>query len=207
MIHIAIAEDHVSLSDGLKLFLEQDNDIKVMFTVPNGKEMLLKLERMRPEVILTDISMPEMNGVELCQRIKKEYPRTKVLALSMFENEGAVRDMIDAGVDGYMLKSSPLTELKKAIFTIADGKNYYDNELKFNIKDLKLFSSRKQLLSRSEKEILKLVAQGKTNQEIADFRGTAVSTIIKHRKNMMQKLDLHGKGELLQYAIQEHGHY
>lgn len=106
-----------------------------------------------------------------------------------------------------MLKSSPLTELKKAIFTIADGKNYYDNELKFNIKDLKLFSSRKQLLSRSEKEILKLVAQGKTNQEIADFRGTAVSTIIKHRKNMMQKLDLHGKGELLQYAIQEHGHY
>ncbi len=207
MIHIAIAEDHVSLSDGLKLFLEQDNDIKVMFTVPNGKEMLLKMERMRPEVILTDISMPEMNGVELCQRIKKEYPRTKVLALSMFENEGAVRDMIDAGVDGYMLKSSPLTELKKAIFTIADGKNYYDNELKFNIKDLKLFSSRKQLLSRSEKEILKLVAQGKTNQEIADFRGTAVSTIIKHRKNMMQKLDLHGKGELLQYAIQEHGHY
>ncbi|ALM19957.1 chemotaxis protein CheY [Nonlabens sp. MIC269] len=207
MIHIAIAEDHVSLSDGLKLFLEQDNDIKVMFTVPNGKEMLLKLEHMRPEVILTDISMPEMNGVELCQRIKKEYPRTKVLALSMFENEGAVRDMIDAGVDGYMLKSSPLTELKKAIFTIADGKNYYDNELKFNIKDLKLFSSRKQLLSRSEKEILKLVAQGKTNQEIADFRGTAVSTIIKHRKNMMQKLDLHGKGELLQYAIQEHGHY
>ncbi|ARN71008.1 DNA-binding response regulator [Nonlabens tegetincola] len=207
MIHIAIAEDHVSLSDGLKLFLEQDNDIKVMFTVPSGKEMLLKLERMRPEVILTDISMPEMNGVELCQRIKKEYPRTKVLALSMFENEGAVRDMIDAGVDGYMLKSSPLTELKKAIFTIADGKNYYDNELKFNIKDLKLFSSRKQLLSRSEKEILKLVAQGKTNQEIADFRGTAVSTIIKHRKNMMQKLDLHGKGELLQYAIQEHGHY
>ena len=207
MIHIAIAEDHVSLSDGLKLFLEQDNDIKVMFTVPNGKEMLLKLERMRPEVILTDISMPEMNGVELCQRIKKEYPRTKVLALSMFENEGAVRDMIDAGVDGYMLKSSPLTELKKAIFTIADGKNYYDNELKFNIKDLKLFSSRKQLLSRSEKEILKLVAQGKTNQEIADFRGTAVSTIIKHRKNMMQKLDLHGKGELLQYAIQEHVHY
>lgn len=104
MIHIAIAEDHVSLSDGLKLFLEQDNDIKVMFTVPNGKEMLLKLERMRPEVILTDISMPEMNGVELCQRIKKEYPRTKVLALSMFENEGAVRDMIDAGVDGTCLK-------------------------------------------------------------------------------------------------------
>jgi two-component system nitrate/nitrite response regulator NarL len=206
MITVAIAEDHISLSDGLKLFLEQDSDIRVLYAVTNGIEMMKRIETSLPDVVLTDISMPEMNGIELCKAIKTKRPHVKVIALSMFNNTGAIKDMLDAGADGYVLKSSPLLDLRKAVRDVYVGTVFFDAHLKFQIEQINSFKTRKNILSRSERDILISIAKGRTSQQIADDRGTAVSTVNKHRKNMNQKLGLSGKGELYQYSLKQHGH-
>ncbi|MEP2403907.1 MAG: response regulator transcription factor [Nonlabens ulvanivorans] len=207
MIFITIAEDHISLSDGLKVFLEQDSNIEVIGNAPNGKEMLEMLKFVKPQVVLTDINMPIMNGVELCTTIKSLNKNIKVIALSMYDNPAAIKEMIDAGADGYVLKISPLTELKKAIETVASGKNYFDQAIDLEEVNKKEQNDDVQPLSRSETEILKLIALGKTSAEIAEERQTAVSTVVKHRKNMIHKLQLEGKNELYKYALQRYGHY
>ncbi|MGJ8684315.1 MAG: response regulator [Nonlabens sp.] len=207
MIFITIAEDHVSLSDGLKLFLEQDSNIEVIGSAQNGIEMLEMLEYVAPRIVLTDINMPDLNGVELCKAIKKKHQGIKVIALSMYDNPGAIKEMIDAGADGYVLKISSLTEIKKAIEEVAAGGIYYDTaiDIKSILKDQEIESNHS--LSRSETEILKLIALGKTSAEIAAERQSAVSTVVKHRKNMIHKLNLEGKNELYKYALQRYGHY
>jgi two-component system response regulator NreC len=206
MITIAIAEDHVSLSDGLKLFLEQDPDIRVLYAVTNGLEMMKRIENSLPDVVLTDISMPEMNGIDLCRAIKNKRPHTKVIALSMFDNTGALKDMLDAGADGYVLKSSPLIDLRQAVRDVYEGKSFFDEHVKFQIEQIKSFKNRKKILSRSERDILISIAKRMTSQQIATERGTAISTVNKHRKNMVQKLGLSGKGELYQYSLKQYGH-
>ncbi|MBF4985384.1 response regulator transcription factor [Nonlabens mediterrranea] len=207
MIFITITEDHISLSDGLKVFLEQDSNIEVIGNAPNGKEMLEMLKYVKPQVVLTDINMPIMNGVELCKAIKANHPSIKVIALSMYDNPGAIKEMIDAGADGYILKISPLTELKKAIENVATGTSYFDTAIDIKEVHKKDDIDNVQPLSRSETEILKLIALGKTSAEIAEERQTAVSTVVKHRKNMIHKLQLEGKNELYKYALQRYGHY
>lgn len=206
MITVAIAEDHISLSDGLKLFLEQDPDIKVLFAVCNGLEMMKRLEDSKPDVVLTDISMPEMNGIDLCKTVKKSRPDTKVIALSMFENMGAIKDMLEAGANGYVLKSSPLVNLRQAVRDVHEGKNYFDEHMEMKVQEINNQKNKKNILSRSERDILKSISQGMTSQQIAEERGTAISTVNKHRKNMIQKLGLSGKGELYQYSLKQHGH-
>jgi two-component system response regulator NreC len=206
MITVAIAEDHVSLSDGLKLFLEQDPDIRILYAVTDGDEMLKRFENSLPDVVLTDISMPKMNGIDLCRAIKDKRPHTKVIALSMFNNTGAIKDMLDAGADGYVLKSSPLIDLRQAVRDVYEGKSFFDEHLKLQVEEIKHFKTRKNILSRSERDILISIAKRMTSQQIATERGTAISTVNKHRKNMVQKLGLSGKGELYQYSLKQHGH-
>jgi two-component system response regulator NreC len=206
MITVAIAEDHVSLSDGLKLFLEQDPDIRILYAVTDGDEMMKRFENSLPDVVLTDISMPKMNGIDLCRAIKDKRPHTKVIALSMFNNTGALKDMIDAGADGYVLKSSPLIDIRQAVRDVYEGKSFFDEHLKLQVEEIKHFKTRKNILSRSERDILISIAKRMTSQQIATERGTAISTVNKHRKNMVQKLGLSGKGELYQYSLKQHGH-
>ncbi|MEO9953633.1 response regulator transcription factor [Nonlabens sp.] len=206
MITVAIAEDHISLSDGLQLFLEQDPLIRVLYAASNGVEMMQRIENSLPDVVLTDISMPDMNGIELCKAIKKLRPTTKVIALSMFDNTGAIKDMLDAGADGYALKSSPLIHLRQAVKDVYEGKVYFDEHMTAQLEEIKSFKVKKNILSRSERDILVSIARGLSSQEIAEERGTAISTVNKHRKNMIQKLGLSGKGELQQYAQEQHGH-
>lgn len=206
MITVAIAEDHVSLSDGLKLFLEQDTDIRVLFAVCNGLEMMERIENSIPDVVLTDISMPKMNGIDLCKALKARRPQTKVIALSMFDNTGAIKDMIDAGANGYVLKSSPLVDLRQAVRDVYEGKSFFDEHMEVKVNEIKKQKKQKNILSRSERDILKSISKGMTSQQIAEERGTAISTVNKHRKNMIQKLGLSGKGELYQYSLKQHGH-
>lgn len=207
MIFITIAEDHISLSDGLKVFLEQDSKIEILGSAQNGKEMLDMLKFMKPHIVLTDINMPDLNGVELCKAIKQDFPDVKVIALSMYDNPGAIKEMIDAGADGYVLKISPLSELKKAIEIVASNQSYFDSAIDMQEIDKKTDTTSNLTLSRSESEILKLIALGKTSAEIAAERKTAVSTVAKHRKNMIHKLNLEGTNELYKYALQRYGHY
>lgn len=205
MITVAIGEDHQALIDGIQLLLKYEEHIEVVGTANDGEALLHIVRQKQPKVVIIDIRMPKLDGIETTKCIKKEYPHIKVIAFSMFDQQEAVVQMRTAGATGYVLKNSPLEEILKAIESVHQNKEYYDTGLEAYV-DTSAFAkadtSKKSILSKSEKEILKLIAQNKTSSEIADLRFTAVSTVEKHRKNMMRKLGLSGKGELLRYAIE-----
>jgi two-component system nitrate/nitrite response regulator NarL len=207
MTQVIIVEDHQSLIDGLRLLIDQQPDITVMDAAQDGVELLKILEHKKPHLILTDISMPRMNGIELCETVKEKYPDIKVLAFTMFDDDNAVQDMLRAGVDGYLLKIRPLSEVCKAIVSIMNGQQYMDPSIDVSKLENAINSKQQTILSRSEREILKMIAAGNSSSEIAQKRFTAVSTVHKHRRNMIQKLGLSGKSELLRYALQKHPHF
>ncbi len=204
MITVAIAEDHQSLIDGVMLLLKYEDEISIVGMANDGEELINIVKRKQPKVVLMDIRMPKIDGIAATNIIKKEFPHTKIIAFSMFDQEDAVRQMVAAGASGYLLKNSPLEEVLIAIQQVAKGETYFDAGL-----DPTLFSEdakqqvKKQVLSKSEREILKLIGQGKTSSEIAAIRFNSVSTVETHRKNIIRKLGLHGKGELLRYAIEK----
>lgn len=204
MITIAIAEDHQALIDGIELLYRYQEDISIVGMANDGQALLDIVKIKRPAAVVMDIRMPKMNGIEATKIIKKEFPETKVIAFSMFDQDEAVVQMREAGATGYVLKNSPLAVLDQAIRTVMSNKEYYDPALQ--IESDTAFAKAKistSPLSKSEQAILKLIAQNKTSSEIAAIRFTAVSTVEKHRKNMMRKLGLKGKGELLKYAIEK----
>ncbi|MGB3591335.1 MAG: response regulator transcription factor [Nonlabens sp.] len=205
MITVLVVDDHKSLTEGLELLFENDSQIKIIGVANSGLELLEILQKQVPDILLTDVSMPGVNGVELCRRVRDNFPSVKVIAYSMFDTETAIREMKEAGIVGYILKKSSLNIVRDAIVEVSKGYEYYDDLI-----SKELLKPKKDLgtvrLSKSEKAILKLIAQNKTSSEIADIRFTAVSTVQKHRKNIIQKLGLSGSGKLLEYAIREYKH-
>lgn len=206
MITLCILEDHASLSDGLKLYLEKDGTMEVLSCMQSGEEMLTFMETCNPVVLITDISMPAMDGYEVCRQVKANFPDVKVIALSMFDSEQAIQEMMACGANGYVLKSSPLTILKTAILRVLESDTYYDPNIVQTSRRLSINHETRISLSRSERDILLMISQGKSNDEMSKLRGTALSTIQKHRKNIMHKLGVKGKGELYKYALNLHGH-
>ncbi|GER59758.1 oxygen regulatory protein NreC [Patiriisocius marinus] len=204
MIKIAIAEDHQSLIDGIELLLKYEIDIKIIGTANDGEELLRIVRRNKPNVVITDIKMPKTDGIEATKLIKQEFPETKIIGFSMFDQQEAIQQMIAAGATGYLLKNSPLEEVLNAIKTVHLGGTFYDKNInpKF-LTETVTTTQQKTLLSKSEKEILLMIGQGKSSNEIAALRFTSVSTVEKHRKNMIRKLGLQGKGELLRYSIEK----
>jgi len=200
MIRIAIAEDHNALIDGIKLFLKYEEDIEIVGYANNGQDILELVKLKRPNMVITDIRMPIKDGITLTQEILQFDRHIKVIAFTMFDQEEAVRQMLDAGAKGYILKNSNLEELLIAIHTVYDGKTYYDPNLV--IPDEAVTRRKKTVLTKRQIQILKLIAQGKTNQEIADTLIIGKATVETHRKNMIRKLNLKGAGELLRYALE-----
>lgn len=203
MTTIAIAEDHQALIDGIELLYRYDEDISIVGMANDGEALIEIVRKKRPKVVIMDIRMPKMDGIEATKIIKRDFPETKVVAFSMFDQDQAVKQMREAGATGYVLKNSSLSVLDNAIQAVSMGQEYYDPSLDVPL-DSPLDKADKSSspLSKSERAILKLIAQNKTSSEIAAERFTATSTVEKHRKNMMRKLGLSGKGELLRYAIE-----
>jgi len=200
MITVAIAEDHQALIDGIKSYVKYEDDIKVIGHANDG-EALLKLVRLKqPKVVLCDIRMPKLDGIEATKAILKELPYTKVIAFTMFDQEGAVQQMLAAGAKGYILKNSSLEVVLEAIRTVASGKTYYDK--KIVVQDTEKNNS-KSVLSTREREILQLIGKGHTSHQIADELFIGKTTVDTHRKNMIRKLGLSGAGELLRYAVEK----
>jgi len=202
MITLALAEDHQSLVDGISLLLKYEENIEIIGTANDGEALLKIVELKQPKVVLTDIKMPKMDGITVTKKIKSQFPHIKVIAFSMFDQEDAVKQMLEAGASGYLLKNSPLSEVKAAIEAAGRGETYFDSNLEMESITYSTPSKNKALLTKSEREILRLIGEGKTTSEIASLRFTAVSTVEKHRKNMIFKLGLSGKGELLRYALE-----
>ncbi|WP_299521365.1 response regulator transcription factor [Winogradskyella sp.] len=202
MIRLAIAEDHQSLIDGIKLLLEYEDDIEIIGTANDG-EALLKLVRLKqPNVVIMDIRMPKVDGISATKQIKKEFPHTKILGFTMFDQQDAIRQMLEAGASGYLLKNSPLDEVLKAVRAVHKGQTYFDANIKVEAEN-DSNKKAKGTLTKRQIEILGLIAQGKTSREIADELFIGVHTVDTHRKNMARILGLHGKGELLRYAIEK----
>lgn len=201
MIRLAIAEDHNALIDGIKLFLEYEADIQFVGYANNGHDLCELVKTKRPDVVVTDIRMPVMDGITATSLMLKTDPSIKVIAFTMFDQDDAVQQMLAAGAKGYVLKNSNLTELLVAIRTVYRGEPYYDPAIVVDAQAAARTKS-KGLLSRRQIEILKLVALGKTNQEIADQLFIGKATVETHRKNMIRILNLKGPGELLRYALE-----
>lgn len=203
MIRLAIAEDHQSLIDGLELLLKYEEDIEIVGTANDGEELLKIVQRKEPNVVVTDIRMPKMDGIQATKIIKKEFPHIHVLAFTMFDQDEAVTQMLDAGASGYILKNTALNEVLQAILTVAEGKTYFDANINVTSLNDQKPTTKKGLLTKRQKEILALIAQGKTSREIGEELFIGVHTVDTHRKNMIRILGIKGKGELLRYALEK----
>ncbi|XCF07619.1 response regulator transcription factor [Tamlana crocina] len=203
MIRLAIAEDHQSLIDGIKLLLEYEDGISIVGTANDGQALLEIVGKKRPNVVLTDIRMPKTDGIEATRLIKNQYPEIYVLAFTMFDQLEAIQQMMDAGASGYILKNSSLEEVRQAIFAVAKGETYFDANINTNALNSEPSNKTKGVLTKRQIEILELIAQGKTSREIADQLFIGTHTVDTHRKNMARILGLQGKGELMRYALEK----
>lgn len=200
MIRLAIAEDHQSIIDGIMLLLSEEDDISIVGHTNDGQALLELVENDQPDVIITDIKMPKVDGITATQSIKKKWPNIQVIAFTMFDQEEAIHQMLEAGASGYLLKSASLEEVLKAVKAVASGKKYFDANIA--VDELSIVqNSGIDVLTARQNEILKLIAQGKTSRQIADELYIGVQTVETHRKNMARILGLQGKGELLRYAL------
>lgn len=198
MIHVVLAEDHQSLIDGIKVFLEYEEDIEVVGEANDGERLIELVRLKQPHVVLTDIRMPKMDGINATRQIKKEMPGCKIIAFTMFEQDDAITQMQQAGASGYIMKNAPLKTVLEGIRVVANGGRYFDINTKMAPKlsdDLPL--------SKRELEIVKLVGEGKTSQEIAEILFIGKTTVDTHRKNILKKLNLQGKTELLRYSVEK----
>ena len=208
-VRIVIAEDHTILREGLRSLLSSNPSFEIVGEAEDGREAIKCVEKFKPDLILTDLSMPRMNGMEAIKEIKRESPTTKVLVLTVHRAEEYILATFRAGADGYLLKDSTHAELVMAVKKVLSGKQYISPEISEKViegyldgrRTLKTKSSWETLTQR-EREILKLIAEGYKNKGIADDLCISVKTVEKHRANLMEKLDLHSIQALTAFAIE-----
>lgn len=207
-IRVLIADDHVIVREGLRALLEAQPDIEVMGEARDGEESLSKTAEGKPDIVLMDITMPRMNGLEATRLIKERHPAVKVLVLTMHESDEYFFKMLDAGASGYFVKGGSSSELISAIRAVWNGDVFlYPTMAKKLLTDylqrLGAGDSKESYdgLTKREREILKLVAEGRTNQEIAELLFLSAATVQTHRAHIMAKLGLRSRTELVKYAI------
>lgn len=204
---LMLADDHGVLLSGIKLLLSKVDDWEIIGTVSSGEEALEKVGVWSPDLILMDISMPGMGGIEATKQIKEKYPHVKVLMLTMFSEEDYLKKAIKAGASGYVLKKAVDTELISAVKTVLHGETYiYPTLSSFLLKgffdeDKETSHPNRSPLSNREKEVLKYVALGFTYQEIADQLFLSVKTIETHKARISEKLNIKKRSELVRYAV------
>lgn len=199
MIRIIIAEDHQALIDGMRLALELESDIQVIGEANDGAALIDLVRLKQPDVVITDIRMPKCDGISATKIIKTEFPHIQVIGFSMFDQPEAMDQMKEAGASGYIMKNSSLTKVVQAIRTVANHQLFFDT----NILCEKSTSTMGEiLLSKREQEILKLIGEGKTSLEISEILFIGKSTVDTHRKNILKKLNMHGKTDLMRFAVE-----
>ena len=204
---IILADDHTLFRTGLKNLLALEPGFEVLGEAANGRELLDMLENIQPDVILLDIAMPEMNGIEAAAEIIRRWPERKIVTLSMFGEEDYYFKMVSLGVKAFLLKNSDIGEVQEAIRTVVDGGSYFSQELLFNlVSNLKSSSESRSAedeadLSERELEILLEICKGLSNQEIGDKLFISKRTVDKHRANILAKTNCKNTANLVVYAI------
>ena len=212
-IKIFVADDHQLFIEGIKALTRDNAEVNLIGEAENGEDLLEQLKTNKPEVILMDINMPKMSGIEATKKIRQLYPDIKILALTMFDDTLYVSEMIKAGASGYLLKNAGKTELITAITKVFNGERYVSSEVSLKMID-KMNSAehsstdrmppvRKAEVTKRELEILKLIAQELTNAEIAVKLNNSPMTIITHRKNIIRKLGVKNTAGLIKYAMEQ----
>jgi two-component system response regulator NreC len=210
MIRIVLADDHHVLRAGLKSLLERQRDFTVVGEASDGRELLRLVEELTPDVVITDISMPRLNGTEATSQIAAKYPATRVIVLSMHSDEAYVLRALKAGARGYLVKESAEADLMTAVRTVHAGKAFFSPSVSALLVEDYVRQMRDrgvedsyELLSPREREVLQLIAEGQSNKEIAQSLAVSVYTVETHRGNILQKLNLHSVPELILYAVRK----
>jgi len=208
-LQIVLADDHTILREGLRALLSADPNFEIVGEAANGREAVRCVEKLGPDLLLMDLSMPRMSGMDAISEIKKRYPETKIIALTVHKTEEYLLSTLQAGVDGYVLKDATHDELVMAIHSVMAGKPYLSPGISEKViegylegKENNLSVSSWQRLSQREREVLKLIAEGYKNKEIAEDLCISLKTVEKHRANLMKKLDLHNAAGLTVYAVE-----
>jgi len=209
--NIIIADDHGVIRDGLKFILENDNSFKVSGSAANGFEAVKLVRELSPDIVLMDINMPELNGIEATSRIKSEFPEIKIIILSFHGDSESIFRALKAGADGYLLKESAGQEVVTAIRSVLSGSRYLSKKVDDTVIDAYLnekkdkgIESQVEVLSHREKEVLQLVAEGNSSKEIAEKLFLSPKTIETYRSRIMSKLDLKDTSALVRFALR-HG--
>ena len=209
-ITVLLAEDHQIVREGFRALLEHEGDIKVVGEAENGREAVQLTRKLRPAVVVMDIAMPLLNGMEATRQIRKDFPATKVLVLSAHSDEAYVEKVMALGASGFLLKQTSSHVLAKAIREVQNGKIYYTPPVSGQARDRSLDpggtgkpASKANRLSSREVEVLQLIAEGKPNKQVAAELGVSFKTVDKHRQHLMAKLNIHDIAGLTRYAIAE----
>jgi len=208
-VSILLADDHTIVRQGLASLLEEQRDLKVVGTANNGQVAVEKAMELKPDIIIMDIAMPRMNGIEAAKRIRKQLPKTKILVLSMYSHEHYIHELLETGVSGYLLKDSSGRDIIKAIYAAMNNETFLSPGISKKLVDTylsprKRFSKaeRYKLLTNREREVFQLIAEGYTTRQIAEMLYVSISTIKSHRVNIMEKLRIKTPVKLIHFAIQ-----
>ena len=209
-IRVLIADDHTIFREGLRALLEKSQDIEVIGEATDGKQAIEKSRQLLPDVVLMDIAMPGLGGLEATTEIKSTNPEIKIVAVTQYDNKEYVFRLLKAGASGYVLKKAAGSELLAAIRAAYQGGSFLHPEVANDViatylrtKDEDLAGDPYEILSEREKQILKLIAEGMSNKQIADLINVSVKTVMGHRTHLMEKLGIHSRTELVKFAIQK----
>jgi DNA-binding NarL/FixJ family response regulator len=207
---IVIAEDHRILREGLRSLLSSSPDLEIVGEADNGRDAIRCVDELKPDLVLMDLSMPKMNGLDAIAEVKNRRPDIKLLVLTVHKAEEYVFESLKAGADGYLLKDATHAELMLAVGNILDGKRYISPGISGKLIEQYLEGKRLskselplEIITRRERQVLKLIGEGHKNKEIADYLCISVKTVEKHRANLMKKLDLHSASALTAFAMEK----
>ena len=209
-IRILLADDHAILRDGIRALLSDEADLQVVGEAENGRQALEQARALRPDIVIMDIGMPLLSGLEATKHIRRDVPESRVLILTMHQNDEYLAQVLAAGASGYVLKDAAGRELVLAIRQVARGEPFFSPLMTRTLTSLYLSSLEAERthdpyddLTIREREVLQLVAEGFTNHQIAEMLKLSIKTVKTHRLHLMQKLDLHDRTELVKYAFQK----
>jgi DNA-binding NarL/FixJ family response regulator len=210
LIRILLCDDHAVIRRGLRLLLEQQEDFEVVGEASDGREAVNLAEALKPDIAVLDITMPNLNGIEAARQITSKQLGTSIIVLSMHADESFVLRALKAGARGYVLKEAPESELIKAVHVVSEGKSFFSPAVsRMLVEDYvrhlqdKDIEDSYELLTAREREVLQLVAEAKSNKDIAGILNLSLYTVETHRSNIMEKLNLHSVPELILYAVRK----
>jgi DNA-binding NarL/FixJ family response regulator len=204
-LRVYLVDDHTILREGLRLILSQASGVEIVGEQGDGRIAMEEIDQLKPDLVVLDISLPSLSGVEIARQIRKYHPSMKILVLSRHDNQEYVEQLLKYGVQGYILKEEAGSDLLKALDVIRKGENYLSpritKHLVTGMERKKSANDPFEILTNREREVLKLVAEGKSNEKIAQALWISAKTVKVHRANIMRKLDIHKVADLVKYAI------